>query len=65
MAQILSASMMLRYSLDASEAADAIDKAVESVLDSGIRTPDIASPGMPAVGTAEIGSAIADAVRRS
>jgi 3-isopropylmalate dehydrogenase len=63
-AQVLSASMMLRYSLGASEAATAIDNAVEGVLDAGIRTPDIASPGMPTVGTAEMGSAIADAVRR-
>ncbi|PNU19797.1 3-isopropylmalate dehydrogenase [Geothermobacter hydrogeniphilus] len=40
-AQILSAGMMLRYSLGLTEAADAIDRAVEAVLDAGIRTADI------------------------
>ena len=64
-AQILSASMMLRYSLEAQEAADRIDQAVEHVLNEGVRTPDIALSGAPAVGTSDMGTAIADAVRRS
>jgi len=40
-AQILSAGMMLRYSLGLTEAADAVDRAVEAVLDAGFRTADI------------------------
>jgi 3-isopropylmalate dehydrogenase len=58
-AQILSAAMMLRYSLGMPEAADSIVAAVESVLAGGPRTADIASKGVPPVGTAEMGDAIA------
>ncbi len=59
-AQILSTSMMLRYSFDMIEAADAIDAAVEKVLDDGYRTADIyqGTEGEKKVGTAEIGDAI-------
>lgn len=58
-AQILSAAMMLRYSLDHGEAADAIEKAVEEVLRDGIHTPDIASDPSRAAGTRQMGDAIA------
>ncbi len=61
-AQILSAAMMFRYSLGREDVAGAIETAVESVLDSGMRTGDIAEDRSKAVGTAEIGSAIADAI---
>ena len=61
-AQILSAAMMFRYSLGREDVAEAIEAAVESVLDSGMRTGDIAEDRSTAVGTAEIGSAIAAAV---
>jgi 3-isopropylmalate dehydrogenase len=61
-AQILSAAMMFRYSLGREDVAEAIEAAVESVLDSGMRTGDIAEDRRTAVGTAEIGSAIAAAV---
>ena len=49
LATILSVAMMLRYSLDAVEAADAIDKAVSDVLDQGLRTADIYTEGMTRV----------------
>ncbi|PLX96116.1 MAG: 3-isopropylmalate dehydrogenase [Desulfuromonas sp.] len=63
-AQILSASMMLRYSFGMVEAADAIDKAVEKVLNDGIRTGDIhqKKEGETLVNTAEMGDAIVAAL---
>ena len=59
-AQILSASMMLRYSFGLTEAAEAIDKAVETTLNDGIRTGDIyqGAAGEKKVNTAEMGDAI-------
>ncbi len=54
-ATILSVAMMLRYSLDLTDEADAIEKAVEDVLNSGYRTADIASSGTKVVGTKEMG----------
>ena len=62
LATILSAAMMLRYSLDAPELADRIETAVGRVLDDGLRTPDIASPGTTVVGTKEMGDAVAAAL---
>ncbi|NLY42769.1 MAG: 3-isopropylmalate dehydrogenase [Clostridiaceae bacterium] len=59
-AMIISAAMMLRYSFDLAEEADAIEKAVGSVLDQGYRTGDIMSPGMKLVGTNEMGERIID-----
>ncbi|MDR3089623.1 MAG: 3-isopropylmalate dehydrogenase [Desulfobulbaceae bacterium] len=58
LAQILSAAMMLRYSLGLERAADAIDKAVEATLDAGIYTKDIARDPAKAIGTAAMGDAI-------
>jgi 3-isopropylmalate dehydrogenase len=60
---ILSGAMMLRHSLRLPEAADAIELAVDRVLNQGLRTADIAAPGEAAVSTAEIGAEIAGAVR--
>jgi len=60
-AQILSAAMMLRYSLNRGDAADAIDAAVARVLEEGVRTPDIAAGG-PAVSTREMGDAVVRAL---
>jgi len=59
-AQILSTSMMLRYSFAMAEAADAIDKAVEKVLNDGYRTGDIfqGTAGEKKVNTSEMGDAI-------
>ena len=45
-ATILSLSMALRYSLDLEKEADVLDKAVQKVLDNGLRTKDIMSKNM-------------------
>ena len=60
-AQILSAAMMLRFSFGMTEAADAIDAAVKTVIDDGLRTGDIFTDaeGTTKVGTVEMGDAIA------
>ena len=50
--------MMLRYSLDAKDAADAIEAAVSKVLDQGLRTADIASAGCTTIGTQAMGDAV-------
>jgi len=63
LATILSASMMLRYSLNEVAAADAIEEAVSKVLDSGLRTADIYSDGMKKVSTAEMGEAVVSALQ--
>ena len=56
---ILSAAMMLRYSFDMADEADAIEKAVAEYLDEGYRTADIMSDGMKKVGCKECGEIIA------
>ena len=61
-ATILSAAMMLRYSLDLDEAADAVEAAVKQVLKEGYRTGDIYSDGCEKVGTARMGSLIAERI---
>ncbi|MFQ8690380.1 MAG: 3-isopropylmalate dehydrogenase [Blautia sp.] len=58
-ATILSAAMMLRYSLDLDEEAQAVEQAVQSVLTAGYRTVDIMSEGCKQVGTREMGDLIA------
>lgn len=58
LATILSAAMMLRYTLDQPAAAEAIEQAVSKVLDQGLRTADIMSAGMTRVGTAAMGDAV-------
>ena len=63
LATILSLAMMLRYTLDNGEAADAVEGAVGAVLDRGLRTPDIQSPGSTVVGTVEMGDAVAAALK--
>jgi 3-isopropylmalate dehydrogenase len=62
LATILSAAMMLRYSLQQAQAADRIESAVQQVLASGYRTPDIASEGTRKVGTREMGDAVVTAL---
>jgi 3-isopropylmalate dehydrogenase len=59
-ATILSAAMMLRYSLGLTLEADAIERAIDSVLADGYRTYDIMSDGMKKVGTREMGEFIAN-----
>ncbi len=61
-ATILSAAMMLRYSFHLSAEADAVEKAVDAVLDAGWRTPDIAEPGVTAIGTERMGDLICQAL---
>ena len=61
-ATILSAAMMLRYSLDLDKEADAIEAAVAAVLKEGYRTTDIYSEGCTKVGTDKMGDLIAERV---
>lgn len=57
-ATILSAAMMLRFSFDLDQEADAIENAVENVLKDGYRTIDIMSEGKVQIGTEEMGNKI-------
>lgn len=57
LATILSAAMLLRYSLGRADAADAIERAVRRALDEGLRTADIAAGGAE-IGTKEMGDAV-------
>jgi len=59
LATILSAAMMLRYSLGRPEAAGRIEGAVRKALQDGYRTADIYTPGTKRAGTAEMGDAVA------
>ena len=65
LATILSAAMMLRFSLNQTEAADRIESAVQHVLASGLRTADIWSEGTTKVGTREMGDAVVAALAGS
>ena len=58
LATILSVAMMLRYSLGAPDAALIIEHAVSRVLDRGLRTTDICTPGTQQVGTIAMGDAV-------
>jgi 3-isopropylmalate dehydrogenase len=62
-AQILSAAMLLKYSLVHNEAAAEVEKAVAAVLEDGVRTADIAADPALAVGTAVMGDAIARKIK--
>ena len=64
LATILSAAMMLRFSLNQPDAADRIETAVRHVLASGLRTADIWSEGCTKVGTREMGDAVVAALAR-
>lgn len=59
---ILSAALLLRYSLEEPAAAQRIEQAVDAVLAEGYRTADLYRPGLTKVGTAEIASRIADRI---
>jgi len=61
-ATILSVAMMLRYSLNEPILADKIEKAVNTVLDDGLRTADIYTEGTQKVGTKAMGNAIVAAM---
>jgi len=62
LATILSAAMMLKYSFNLLKEADAIDTAVEKVLNSGLRTADLAKKGTNFVSCEEMGAAVVGAI---
>ena len=62
LATILSAAMLLRYSLNEPEHAERIERAVGQVLDQGLRTLDIMAEGMTPVGTQAMGDAVVAAL---
>ena len=66
LAMILSAAMMLKYDLDRPEESLLLEKAVEAVLDQGLRTPDIKQEGdgCKEVGCIEMGKAVAEIVEK-
>ena len=63
LATILSAARLLRYSMNLEKEAQAIEKAVNDVLDAGYRTGDIMSEGMKLVGTKEMGDLVVAAIK--
>lgn len=65
LATIMSLAMLMRYSLERGDVADAIEAAVERVLDQGLRTADIYTEGTRKVGTEEMGSAVAEALAQA
>jgi 3-isopropylmalate dehydrogenase len=65
LATILSVALLLRYSLKLENEARAIERAVDAVLEQGLRTPDLASSGRAAVSTTQMGEAVARAVQGS
>jgi 3-isopropylmalate dehydrogenase len=62
LATILSAAMLLNYSLGMPNAAADVERAVERVLESGARTADIATPGESVIGTREMGLLVLEAL---
>jgi len=58
LATIMSAAMMLRYSLDQADMADKIEKAVDKTLTDGARTKDIALPGEKTLSTTQMADAV-------
>jgi len=62
LATILSAAMMLRYSLGMTGEADRIEKAVQKVLQQGLRTADIYTEGTQRVSTVQMGDAVVAAL---
>jgi 3-isopropylmalate dehydrogenase len=61
-AAILTAALMLRYSLGLQAEASAIERAVERVIEAGYRTEDLREAGKPVVGTQEMGKLIVEAL---
>lgn len=62
-ATILSAAMMLRYTFNYNEAADAIERAVKEVLDAGYRTADLAANSSEALSTEQMGQKIVELIK--
>ncbi|MGJ3255664.1 MAG: 3-isopropylmalate dehydrogenase [Alcanivorax sp.] len=65
LATIMSLAMLMRYSLERGDVADAIEAAVERVLDQGLRTADIYTEGTRKVSTEEMGNAVAEALAQA
>jgi 3-isopropylmalate dehydrogenase len=65
LATILSAAMMLKFTFNQTEAADRIERAVSSVLASGLRTTDIWSEGTTKVSTRGMGDAVVAAITKT
>ena len=65
LATILSAAMMLRYSLGLPAQADRIEAAVQQVLSQGLRTADIYTEGTKKASTVEMGNAVVAALSKS
>ena len=65
LATVLSVAMMLRYSLGMGEEASLVEKAVDKVLDEGLRTADIYTEGTKLCGTRAMGDALAQAVKEA
>jgi 3-isopropylmalate dehydrogenase len=63
LATILSAAMMMRFSLGRADLADRVESAVRKVLAQGFRTADIVAPGEKSVGTGAMGDAVVAAIR--
>ena len=64
LATILSAGMMFKYSLNREDVYDLLERVVESVLASGVRTRDILSPGMKEIGCREMGDRVVAALEK-
>lgn len=63
LAQILSAAMMFKYSLGRDDLASRIEAAVDTALEQGVRTGDIAAAGQKSVGTRAMGDAVVAALK--
>jgi 3-isopropylmalate dehydrogenase len=63
LAQILSAAMMLRYGLGQPAAADCLEQSVLTVLEQGLRTPDLSAPGTTSVGCQAMGKTLLQALQ--
>jgi 3-isopropylmalate dehydrogenase len=64
LAAILSTAMMFQYTFRMPEIAHCIEQAVEKVLDQGYRTPDLQEPGLPVIGTTQMGDLICQEIER-
>jgi 3-isopropylmalate dehydrogenase len=63
-AAILTLALLLRYSLNLSKEAEAIEAAVEQTINDGYRTEDLREPGKKVLGTKEMGQRVAETLRR-
>ncbi|MCB0191688.1 MAG: 3-isopropylmalate dehydrogenase, partial [Anaerolineae bacterium] len=64
LATILSVAMMLRITFGLATEADAIEQAVETILDEGYRTADLAGPGEESVTTSQMGDLVIDVIKK-